>query len=99
MSDNISRKAAKDAIAEKVFHNLTDEFYGVMQVLDELPSTDRTGHWIECDHEKWASGVHGLRCSECHSGYHLNNESILFNWDYCPACGADMRGVDDESTL
>ena len=37
-SDTISRQAAIDALKEKVFRNLTDEFYGAMQVLDELPS-------------------------------------------------------------
>lgn len=38
MDDCISRQAAIDALKEKVFHNLSDEFYGAMQVLDELPS-------------------------------------------------------------
>ena len=38
MDDLISRKQAIDALKEKVFHNLSDEFYGAMQVLDELPS-------------------------------------------------------------
>lgn len=36
--DCISRQMAIDALKEKVFHNLSDEFYGAMQVLDELPS-------------------------------------------------------------
>ena len=36
--DCISRQQAIDALKEKVFHNLSDEFYGAMQVLDELPS-------------------------------------------------------------
>ena len=40
MDDLISRQAAIDALKEKVFHNLTDEFYGTMQVLDELPPVD-----------------------------------------------------------
>lgn len=45
MADDYIRKAdAKDALQEKVFHNLTDEFYGAMQVtmqvIDELPSAD-----------------------------------------------------------
>jgi len=40
MSDLISRQAAIDALKEKVFHNLSDEFYGAMQVLDELPSAE-----------------------------------------------------------
>ena len=38
MDDLISRAAAKSALMEKVFHNLSDEFYGAMQVLEELPS-------------------------------------------------------------
>lgn len=33
----IDADAAIDALKEKVFHNLSDEFYGAMQVLDELP--------------------------------------------------------------
>ena len=41
MSDEyIRREDAKDALQEKVFHNLTDEFYGAMQAIDELPSAD-----------------------------------------------------------
>lgn len=40
MSEYIERQAAIDALQEKVFHNLTDEFYGTMQVLTELPSAD-----------------------------------------------------------
>ena len=38
--DLISREAAIDALREKVFHELSDEFYGAMQVLDELPPVD-----------------------------------------------------------
>ena len=48
MSDLIDRRAAIDALKEKVFHNLTDEFYGTMQVLDELPSAQLEPHWIPC---------------------------------------------------
>lgn len=41
MNNEYIRKAdAKDALQEKVFHNLNDEFYGAMQVLDELPPAD-----------------------------------------------------------
>ena len=91
MSDNISRKAAKDAIAEKVFHDLTDEFYGVMQVLDELPSTDRKGQWIDRIEEHGDSiGIYpweAFKCSECG---HLTAGN---EYNFCPHCGADMRGV------
>lgn len=41
MADEYIRKEdAKDALQEKVFHDLTDEFYGAMQVLDELEPAD-----------------------------------------------------------
>lgn len=40
MSDYISREDAVDELQVKVFHNLTDEYYGTMQVLDELPAAD-----------------------------------------------------------
>ena len=36
----------RDALKEKVFHNLSDEFYGAMQVLDELPSIQPEQRWI-----------------------------------------------------
>ena len=41
MSDLISREDAKRELQEKVFRNLTGEFYGTMQVLDELPSAEQ----------------------------------------------------------
>lgn len=47
----------------------------------ELPSADRPkGEW------KW---THGGQCSEC--GFHNSN----FDFNFCPSCGADMRGEDD----
>jgi len=49
MSDYISKQDAKDALQEKVFHNLTDEFYGAMQVLDELEPADVVPYSIEPD--------------------------------------------------
>lgn len=39
-NDYVRREDAKYALQEKVFHNLTDEFYGAMQVLDELEPAD-----------------------------------------------------------
>lgn len=49
MADNYIRKEdVKDALQEKVFHNLTDEFYGAMQAIDELPSADVV-QVVRCD--------------------------------------------------
>ena len=40
MSEYIRREDAVDELQVKVFHDLTDEYYGTMQVLDELPAAD-----------------------------------------------------------
>ena len=49
MADEYIRKEdAKDALQEKVFHDLTDEFYGAMQVLDELEPAD-VAPVVRCD--------------------------------------------------
>jgi len=40
VDEYIRKQDVKDALQEKVFHNLTDEFYGAMQVLDELEPAD-----------------------------------------------------------
>lgn len=58
---------------------------------EELPSTQRKGKWIP-SFERWGdilTTVDGYTCSEC----------SVFNTDkdnYCPNCGADMRGEEDE---
>ena len=63
--------------------------------IDSIPSADVRenvhGEWIAVDHDKWTTGTHGLICSKCGGGYHLNIETTIDNWDYCPNCGADMR--------
>lgn len=50
MDNIISRQAAMEVLKEKVFSNLTDEFYGVMQALNDLPS---------------AEAIEVIRCGEC----------------------------------
>lgn len=40
MDEYIRKADVKDELQEKVFHNLTDEFYGAMQVIDELEPAD-----------------------------------------------------------
>ena len=56
-----------------------------LRAYNELKQAQRTGKWIE----KSTGGEHFWCCSEC--GY--------VEWDapnnYCPNCGADMRGEKD----
>lgn len=53
---------------------------------------NRRGEWIE---HKWAEEENGLlisnfECSACHEWERKTS-------DFCPNCGADMRGESDES--
>lgn len=69
MADEYIRKQdVKDALQEKVFHNLTDEFYGAMQVLDELEPAD-VAKIIRCKNCKYHSYDEVFCCYWCeHEG-------------------------------
>ena len=90
MSDYISREDAVDELQVKVFHNLTDEYYGTMQVLDELPAADVA----PVRHARWErySGI-TIRCSWCE---HVIHDWRLSESKYCPNCGAKMDGERKE---
>ena len=52
----------------------------MVHAIKALPSVQKKGHWID---EKTS-----YSCSECHRGCWVNS-------NYCPWCGADMRGESD----
>ena len=94
-NEYIRREDAKDALQEKVFHNLTDEFYGAMQVLDELELADvapvRHGKWLPI-----VSYNNTYKCSEC--GRLLVDitdglKMVAKHYPYCH-CGAKMDGEE-----
>ena len=94
MIDTISRQAAIDALKEKVFHNLSDEFYGAMQVLDELPSAQPEypkGRWIPTASEK---GRH--ECSRCHEYAPCYQDGSEHLSTFCVLCGAKMERGEQE---
>lgn len=92
MSDNISRRDAIEVIHRWCyrFDSYTNDL--LVQGIEKLPSTDRTGKWLKNKHwssERWEVDY---KCSEC--GY-----ITIFTPKYvpfCPNCGADMRGGDSE---
>ena len=99
MNDLISRQAAIDALKEKVFHNLSDEFYGAMQVLDELPSAEvepvKRGKWIYDNQFHW----YRASCSECGYKRVTDIKAEKWNgWKYCPNCGAQMDLKEEAET-
>jgi len=49
-----------------------------------IPSAEpKTGYWIESEFDM------SVYCSRCSSEYE-------WEYDFCPSCGADMRGDDNE---
>ncbi len=77
---------------------LTDE---VKEIVNGLPSysfpySENKGEWIEVVEEKFPNGekrIWHYECSDCGSGEPccpINKE----HWDFCPNCGADMRGEE-----
>jgi len=82
MDDHISRQ-----VAIKEAEQMAEEHqYDFVGMLISLPSEDvrpvRHGQWI-----KTPTSPLGFTCSEC------GKEMCRF--DYCPYCGADMRGEQD----
>ena len=108
MNDNISRQAAIDVVSRPIcptgnatYDNAREaERESIREELEQLTSADRRGEWIYCEDN---DGNDGYRCDKC--GYHVpwdyTRKSIHFieEYNFCPHCGADMRGVDDESTI
>ena len=101
--DYISRQAAIDALND-LSENYTDkgrEWHPhidfVIETIDELPPADvkpvKRGKWIN-KKIRWVSCVSlwwedAYECSKC-------GEAGLKEWNFCPNCGADMRGESDE---
>ena len=84
MSDLIERGDAIKALYKYNF--VTKEV--IEREIMSIPSADRPrGEWIEQEddyHHYW-------ECSECGMGVGLDDIR-----NFCPNCGADMRGKDDE---
>ena len=85
MNDLIKRSDAIKAIDDKV--NGSDNRLWLKEIISELPSADRpSGEWVQ-DTYGW------VYCSHCKK--YLDDYQMVFflkPFDYCPNCGADMRG-------
>lgn len=84
MSDLISRQAVKDIILGGVSTDTNADKEYVCGLIDNIPSVENKGEWIlKCEFPiRW-------ECSHCHA-------SSYERLNYCPNCGADMRGVSNK---
>jgi rubrerythrin len=91
MSDLISRQEAIDAIEITPFDDYGD-YMRARELIEKLPFAKpvRYGKWMEIIEvnelgEPYQSGVY---CSEC-------GHTDCYEPNYCPDCGADMRGESE----
>lgn len=100
MKDLISRQAAIEAVnhicpVDTEYDCTLLDRVDVRCVLLDLPSAERKkGRWIETD-DGW-DGVY-YECSCCKEAFTLIDGTPTDNlYNYCPNCGAEMRGEEDE---
>ena len=67
-------------LIDKCYPEITDCRDALKMAIEALEQ-QKTGHWIEFDRPWW-------QCSEC--GAVRENKTFMEN--FCPNCGADMRG-------
>ena len=99
MGDYIRKQDAKDALQEKVFHNLSDEFYGAMQVIDELPSAQPEQRYTEEELRVFQHGISLSLLSKRSSQHWQYDEDtateIKFLERLYEKVGADIRSEHD----
>lgn len=96
MSDLIKRdEAIETAVSAAVdWHRYANPYYSLAacigEAMSKIPSAERKGKWIpHYDAEDYPLGC---RCSVCNETYVMPD-----GWaNFCPNCGADMRGEEDE---
>lgn len=67
-----------------------DDYKGIMEYINDVPSAQaerKKGEWVDTEFLKLKE------CSCCHSRWGMYD---VENFDFCPNCGADMKGEDDE---
>lgn len=66
-------------------------------IVDTKAEERKKGKWLETE-----AAPHRIYCSECFATYIPNKEWVAWKEhiiprSFCPSCGADMRGEQDES--
>ena len=73
-------------IRDNVFHDFTDEFWGVMQCIREAPIVEpkqKTGRWL-------ANSFHEVYCDQCGFYFDIMKNEFIDKMKFCPNCGAGM---------
>ena len=84
MSDLISRQAAIDAVDEALTRVFVEHRDIAEKMINKIPSAQP-----ERKRGQWLDGYKRQTCSRCKG-------KGVKSWNYCPYCGADMKGGQDE---
>jgi len=89
------RYIAVDDVANAIYHNFPSvrTMADARSVIEEAPTIDA----VSVVHGEWVNARDGVsdhvKCTNCFRTYYLG---IVENYNYCPNCGAKMKGADDE---
>ena len=86
MDDLISRQSVIDAVTKYCTQYDLRELLADIEV---MPSAQKTGYW-----RKRNISINCSVCKQC--SWSLPFEDIVTRFNYCPHCGAYMRGEQDE---
>lgn len=71
------------------------EYYFCVREISKLPTIDaapvRRGEWEMVDEH--CNHAHEFRCTQCERSVFYDHYTRRCDYDFCPNCGADMRGV------
>ena len=66
----------------------------IAEVVNAPTIEPKRGEWAKRTHNTLISQVNFAYCSEC--GQPIMHEHTRPLWNFCPNCGARMKGADDE---
>lgn len=98
--DLVYRDDIIDAVKKNIPHAIFDDYgnYTVrgmrlLDVISDVPVAQpecKKGKWV---FEEYPDGYYHSECSECK--HHFIEDAYLRPYNFCPNCGADMRGERD----
>ncbi len=68
------------------------ELYDMLEQMPSAQTERKKGKWIDQD----GGAFYTMECSECHKEPLLDEYGDYVQSDFCPHCGADMRGEQDD---
>ena len=98
MSDLIRREDAIEAVAEYIscdYPTISMAEEDAKDLINTIPSADRPrGEWKVFDAED--IGCYNCKCDACGEKFFIPLRKGRVPYYFCPNCGAQMKGADDE---